>query len=342
MARKKTSIEVTIVDVAQEAGVSYSTVSRVVNNKSYVKPDTREKVLQAMTHLGYQANLQARSLAGGRSHVIGLLVVDLATQYMGELIHGIDDILAANQYELMLYTTHRRKTKESVYVNMMARGLADGLLIVLPRELDVYLESLRQRDFPYVLIDQLSTDESDLSVTATNYQGGYDATKHLIELGHRRIGTITGWMDLISARHRLEGYEAALADHGIPFDRDLVIEGDFSQGCGFNGASQFLDLPTPPTAVFASNDISAMGVIDAARSRGLNVPGDLSVIGFDDIPMSAIFSPQLTTMRQPLQEMGKTATQLLLSLIDRQRERPASIVLPTELMHRESTAPPRL
>ncbi|MCL4868462.1 MAG: LacI family transcriptional regulator [Anaerolineae bacterium] len=341
MARKKSSNGVTIIDVAEEAGVSYSTVSRVVNNKSYVKPDTRAKVMGAMTRLGYQANLQARSLAGGRSNVIGLLVVDLTTQYVGEIIRGIDEILTANQYELMLYTTHRRKTKESAYVNMMARGLADGLLIVLPRDPEAYLTSLRERDFPYVLIDQFGIDDSDLTVTAANREGGYAATRHLIELGHRRIAIITGWMDMIAARHRLEGYRAALADYHIEYDEALVYEGDFSQPCGFHGANHLLDLASPPTAIFASSDLIAMGVMDAARGRGIKIPTDLSLIGFDDIPMSAVLIPQLTTVRQPLDEMGRRATQILLDLIQKPEAKQTSVVLATELILRESTAPPR-
>lgn len=342
MARKKSSTEITIIDVANEAGVSYSTVSRVVNNKSYVKPETREKVVQAMTRLGYQANLQARSLAGGRSNVIGLLLVDLTTQYVGEILRGVDDVLAANQYELMLYTTHRRKTKESAYANMMARGLADGLLIILPREPEAYVESLRQRNFPYVLIDQFGIDEADLSVTAANHQGGYEATQHLINLGHRQIGIITGWMDMVSARHRLNGYKAALADYNIPLDDSLIFEGDFTQAKGFYGANTLLDLPKPPTAIFASNDVTALGVIEAIRSRNLRVPEDVSVVGFDDIPMAAILSPQLTTVRQPLTEMGLLATQLLLNKIQKPEETQASIILPTDLIIRNSTAPVRL
>jgi LacI family transcriptional regulator len=325
VARRKTYREVTIIDVAEEAGVSYATVSRVVNNKPYVKAETRAKVLQAMTRLGYQANLQARSLAGGRSNVIGLLVVDLATQYIGELIHGIDDVLAANQYELMLYTTHRRKVKESAYVNMMARGLADGLLIVLPREPEAYLQWLRLREFPYVLIDQFGIDKSDLSVTATNYQGGYEATKHLIDLGHRRIGIITGWMDMVSACHRLEGYRAALADSSIPYDANLVYEGNFTRA-----------------AIFASNDDTAFGVADAALARNMKVPTELSVVGFDDIPMAASHVPPLTTVRQPLEDIGRSATKMLLNLIQNPDEDQASIVLPTELILRGTTASPSL
>jgi LacI family transcriptional regulator len=341
LARKKSSNGVTIIDVAEEAGVSYSTVSRVVNNKTYVKPETRAKVLQAMTRLGYQANLHARSLAGGRSNVIGLLVVDLTTQYVGEIIRGIDEVLTANQYELMLYTTHRRKTKESAYVNMMARGLADGLLIVLPRDPEAYLRSLRERDFPYVLIDQLGIDETDLTVTAANRDGGYAATRHLIELGHRRIGIITGWMDMVAARHRLDGYRAALADHHIPLDEGLIYMGDFTQISGFHGTHHLLELPEPPTAIFASSDLTAMGVMDALRGRNLKIPADLSLIGFDDVPMSVVLIPQLTTVRQPLTDMGHRATQMLLDLIQKPEEKQNSIILPTELIIRESTAPPR-
>lgn len=337
--KKKNSGEVTIIDVAREASVSYSTVSRVVNNKEYVKPETRQRVVQAMARLGYQVNMQARSLAGGRSNVIGLLVVDLTTQYMGEIMRGIDDVLAANQYELILYTTHRRKTKESAYVNMMARGLADGLLIVLPRDPDAYLEFLRKRDFPYVLIDQTSITETDLTVTATNYQGGYDATKYLVDLGHTRIAIVCGWRDMISARDRLEGYRAALADCGLPLEPELIYEGDFTQNSGFNGATRFLSLPDPPTAVFASNDMAAIGVIEAARACGLRVPRDLSVIGFDDIPMAALSNPQLTSIRQPLQEMGRIATEILLDSINNPEGKSTSIILPTELIVRETTAP---
>ncbi len=338
MTRKKPSKVITIVDVAREAGVSYATVSRVVNNKPTVKTETRARVLQAMTRMGYQANLQARSLAGGRSNVIGLLVVDLSTQYLGEIMYGIDDVLAVRQYELMLYTTHRRKTKESAYVNMMANGMADGLLILLPRDPDAYLESLRERDLPYVLIDHHSRNEADLAVYAANVQGGFEATKHLIDLGHTRIGLITGWMDMTSAQDRLEGYKQALADCGLPLDPTLTVEGDFTQASGYHGAMQLLDLPEPPTAIFASNDVSAIGVLDAARTRGLRVPDDLSVIGFDDIPMAALLNPPLTTIRQPLQDMGRIATTLLLDRIREPEQEKSSVVLPTELVVRGSTA----
>lgn len=338
MARKKSTNETTIYDVAKEAGVSYSTVSRVVNNKNYVKQETREKVHRAMEQLGYQVNLHARVLAGGQTNVIGLLTVDLVSQYTAEIFRGIDDVLAANNYDLMLYTAHHQTKKESMYANTMARGLTDGLLIILPKEPDLYLEPLRERDFPFVLIDQISESPSDLSVTSANRLGGYEATKHLIELGHRRIGIITGWLETVNSRDRLEGYKSALANYNIPFDSDLIFQGDYTQAKGDEGTRHFLDLPSPPTAIFSSNDIAATGVIKAANARGINVPEDLSVIGFDDIPIASELNPKLTTIRQPLQEMGSIATQLLLDLINNNENKPNSMILPIEIIVRESTA----
>jgi LacI family transcriptional regulator len=222
---------------------------------------------------------------------------------------------------------------------MMARGLADGLLILLPREPEAYLRSLRQRDFPYVLIDQFGIDDSDLTVTAANLEGGYKATSHLIELGHRRIGIITGWMDMVSARDRLNGYLKALADNNIPYEDELVYEGNFTQLSGFHGTNHLFDLANPPTAIFASSDLTAMGVMDAVRGRNLTIPTDLSVVGFDDVPMSSVLLPKLTTVRQPLVKMGQEATQMLLELIQKPEEKKSSIVLPTKLIVRESTAP---
>jgi LacI family transcriptional regulator len=338
--RKKNSSNVTIIDVAREAGVSYTTVSRVINNKGSVKPETRERVLMAMTRLGYVVDQRARSLAGGRSQVIGLLVHDVGTSYIGEIIRGIDAELAPAQYDLMLYTTHRRKTKESAYVVTLTRGLADGLLLVLPRNPGDYLSTLRQYRFPHVLIDHRGVDEETPAVAAANLQGAYNATKYLIELGHRRIGFITGAMDQICAQDRLAGYKTALADHGITFDPELVYKGDFFQPLGYAGASALLELPPPPTAIFASNDVSAFGVMEAIREHNLRIPQDVSVMGFDDIPQAAHVHPPLTTVRQPLEKMGRVATGMLLEYIKDPQRPIERVELPTELVIRQSCQPP--
>ncbi|MBC8161652.1 MAG: LacI family DNA-binding transcriptional regulator [Roseiflexaceae bacterium] len=330
----------TIFDVARESGVSYATVSRVLNNRAYVKPQTREAVLAAMQRLGFVANQQARSLAGGRSRVVGLLASELATGYMGSILRGIDDALAEAEYDLVLYSTRRRKTREAAYVASLTRGMADGLLLVLPRNPEAYLLSLRERGFPYVLVDHQGIGAGDPAVGATNRAGGYAATRHLIELGHRRIGVICGDMALRCAVDRLAGYQDALAEAGIAPDEGLVVDGDFQQPAAYAAAHVLLGLPQPPTAIVAANDVSAFAVIDAASARGLRVPADLSLVGFDDIPAAQMLVPRLTTVRQPLLQMGAAAATMLLKRIEQPELPPERLELPTELIVRASTAAP--
>jgi LacI family transcriptional regulator len=333
----RSSGNITIIDVAEEAGVSYATVSRVLNNDPHVKPETRERVAHSIMRLGYTVNQQARNLAVGRSHIVGLLVPDLGTGYIGEIIRGIDEALAVAQYDMMLYTTHRRKTKESAYVTSLTQGMTDGLLLVLPRDPQEYLISLRERHFPYVLIDHQGIGDVESAAGATNWQGGYDATQYLIELGHRRIGFITGTLDLGCSRDRLAGYQAALSAYHIPIDPPLIQEGDFNQPTGYQVAQVLLDLPEPPTAIFASNDAMAFGVMEAVRDRGLRIPEDISIIGFDNIPQAEHVSPQLTTIEQPLADMGREAARMLLALIQDPKCLYHRVELPTRLVVRAST-----
>jgi LacI family transcriptional regulator len=337
----RSGMAVTIFDVASEAGVSYTTVSRVINNDVHVKPDTRERVQQVMKRLGYVVNRQARSLAGGRSRVIGVLAPDLGTSYIGEIMRGIDEELDLAHYDLMLYTTHRREAKESSYVATLTQGMADGLLIVLPRNPANFMQTLRQFSFPYVLIDHQGTNEKDHAVGATNWQGAYNATEYLIKLGHRRIGFITGWMDLGCARDRLAGYQAALRTNHLPVNPELVYEGDFHQPKGYAGGDALLSLDNPPTAIFASNDVMAMGVMDAAHSHGLRIPDDISILGFDDIPQAQNVRPALTTVRQPMENMGRVAAQMLLDLLCDPQKDVSRVELPTELIVRDSCQAPR-
>ncbi len=335
MNRKRTK-SITIMDVAQEAGVSYSTVSRVVNNKNVVEEGTRVRVMQAIEKLGYVANRQARSLAGGASQIVGLLVRDLGTGYIGEIIRGIDDELAKAHYDLMLYTTHRHLRDESDYVSIMTQGLADGLLLVLPRQPEAYLTTLRERNFPYVLIDHQGIAEDESAVAVENWQGGFVATQYLIEQGHRRIGFVTGNLKMGCAREREAGYRAALAQYGLPVDETLIQEGNFFQSDGYAAGEALLRLPTPPTAIFASNDVMAFGVMEIVRERGFKIPDDVSIVGFDDIPQAAYVHPSLTTVRQPLEEMGRAAARNLLTLIEDSDYAPQRVELPVELIVRES------
>ncbi len=332
---------ITIIDVAHEAGVSLATTSRVINNAAHVRPEKRERVLKAMARLGYTVNLQARSLRGGQSHLIGLVVRDVGTGYAGEIVRGIDLELAESHYDMMLYTTHRRKTQESAYVTMLSRGMADGLLLILPRDPQAYLQALRQKHFPYVLIDHQGIDNRGPAVGATNWQGALDATQYLIELGHCRIGFITGAMELGCSVDRLAGYQAALQQCGIAEDSALIRQGDFFQTSGYTAAHELLNLTPPPTAIFASNDVMAFGVMEAARDHHLRIPEDISIIGFDDVPQATQVHPPLTTVRQPLEQMGRAAAKLLVEIIAAPDGLPQRIELPTELVIRSTTQKPR-
>lgn len=335
------SNNVTIVDVAREANVSYSTVSRVVNNFPHVKPETRERVEAAMVKLGYVANLQARSLAGGRSQVIGMLIYELDTSYHVEIVKGVDAEIANANYDLMLSTTHKRKGKESSYVTQLAQGMADGLLLVLPRNLEFYKKELDRRGFPYVLIDHPGLECDDCSAVLTaNWQGAYNATCYLIELGHRRIGFVTGFIEVASAQDRLAGYQAALRDHGLLVDPELICKGDFLEPSGYEAGLKFLQLVKPPTAVFASSDMCAFGVMKAVQEAGCRVPADVSIVGFDDIPEASYMRPMLTTVRQPLRSMGQVATRILIERIEDPTLPTKRVEFPTELIVRESCQSP--
>jgi LacI family transcriptional regulator len=339
---KSHTSKVTIIDVAAEANVSYGTVSRVINHDVHVKQETRDRVLQTLVRLGYVANRQARSLAGGRTNNIGVLIPDLGTGYIGEIIRGIDAELGLSDLDLILYTTRRTASKEANYVANLATGMVDGLILVLPRSPADFIGILTKQNFPFILIDHQGIGPDCPAVGATNWQGGFTATEYLIKLGHQRIGFITGWMDLGCALDRLDGYRSALRTNHIPDAPELIYEGTFFQPDGFTGASILLDLPNPPTAIFASNDVMAMGVMDAIRHRGLRVPDDVSVIGFDDIPQASLIRPALTTVRQPLEKMGRVATQMLLELLNKSQKKIGRIELPTELIIRDSCKVPRI
>jgi LacI family transcriptional regulator len=329
-------LNITIVDVAREAGVSYSTVSRVLNGYEFVKEDTRQRVLEAARRLGYVANQQARSLAGGKTRVIGLLVPGLDNGYVGEVARGVDEEIARAEYEMALYTTHRNEGKEHSYAVKLAKGLSDGLLLVVPLVTGEYLEALREQQFPYVLIDQTDPANQSSIVDSTNWQGAYEVTQYLIGLGHKRIGFITGLMTLTSAVDRLEGYKAALLDHHLAYDPALIVPGDFLQPGGFSACNRLLDLAQRPTAIFASNDLSAFGAMEAARDRGLDIPGDISIVGFDDMPQASLVYPQLTTVRQPLDQMGRVAARMLIDEIEHPRCTPRRVTLSTSLVIRDS------
>jgi LacI family transcriptional regulator len=336
------NVNITIADVAKLAQVSKMSVSRVLNDQAGVSEKTRQRILEAVEQLGYVPNPSLRTRARG-SKLIGLLIPDITTTYMGEILRGVSSACERLNYGLMLYTQgsidHTART--SYYLSLLDNGLVDGVLMVVPLDYEVIVSDLKERDLPYVIIDHHSGTGNEPSVTATNRKGVNDAMRHLLALGHQRIGFITGRMDIACSHERLQGYRDGLSEVGLEFDPDLVREGDFSQPVGFQQAQALLQLETPPTAIVASNDVMAFGVMDAAKASGLTIGHDISIVGFDDIFMASQTYPPLTTVRQPMADMGETALELLVTLLEGRPARTLRRELPTELVIRASTGRPR-
>lgn len=293
-----------------------------------------------MDRLGYVANRQARGLAGGRSKMIGLLVHELGSSYFTQVIRGIDIAVADIGYDLVLYTSHARVEAEARHAMELATGPVDGVIFVLAVDPSQYVETLRRRNMPFVMLDHSNELTGTTFVAAANRSGAREAVDHLISLGHRRIGFITGKPGVSSARERLSGYRDALQAADIPYEGEFVVNGDFLEERGYEATRELLALQPRPTALFTSADTAAFGAIKAIREAGLKVPRDISVVGFDDIPEASLVMPRLTTVRQPLMEMGATAVRLLQRLMDEPEATPRRTELDTELIVRESTARP--
>ncbi len=339
-SRKNQSRKVTILDVAREAGVSHATVSRVLNQSAYVDPEKQQRVIQAMMSLGFSVNQHARSLVSNRSHMVGIIVEGISsgynTQYDGPILTGAQAVLSEQQNNLILYNAALYKTNKTAYITTLTRGLADGFLLLLPDDIRTYTDILRKHHTPYVTIDHQIIDDPGAAVRSTNRQGAYDAASYLLDLGHRRIGFITGHIEWGCSLERLAGYKAALTERGLAVDPTLIQEGNFTQWKGYSDAQALLDLPEPPTAIFAANDSSAFGVMEAVRDRHLRIPDDISVVGFDDLTAAAHVHPPLTTVHQPLERIGRTAAEMILEYIQDPELPPRIVELPTELVIRGS------
>jgi LacI family transcriptional regulator len=331
---------VTIREVADEAGVSIATVSRVLNGRDDVAPETRELVGRIIQERGYSANRGARALSAGRTGLVGVLVPLVYPVYFSAILSGATEALQEHDLRAVLSPTGHEHDREVTLLDRLMHGLTDGALIVLPEESSEELERLVDAGYRLVVIDPLMPlDDRIASVSAAHTSGADQAMKHLLGLGHRRIAIITGPRGWVATEDRRRGYHAALASAGILPDPALEIESNFEIDGGEQAAFHLLDMADPPTAIFAFNDNHAIGAIKAARIRGLRVPEDLSIVGFDDVEHATIVTPMLTTVRQPLAEMGRTAVSLLMRLLDRHSLETLHVELATRLVVRESTGP---
>ena len=330
----------TIRDIADLAGVSIATVSRVLNDRPDVAPVTREAVMEVVRKHGFSTNRGARGLASGRTGIIGLTLPLVADSYFGPILSGASEALYEQDMRIMLCPTLHEHDREVSLLERLMRGTTDGAILMLPEESSEELLRLQQQGFPFVVVDPRDAPPDGIPCVAAMHAAGAKlATEHLLALGHRRIGAIAGAKGWYATDERLAGFRSALAGAGLLSDPDMIVYSDWRIPRGEEAAERLLSRPDPPTAIFGFNDNVAIGAINAARRRGLSVPDDLSIIGFDDTFQATIVTPSLTTVRQPLAELGRMGVSLLTRLIDGQRLDALRIELSTTLVVRDTTAP---
>ncbi|BDT69988.1 HTH-type transcriptional repressor CytR [Comamonadaceae bacterium OS-1] len=327
----------TLAEIATAAGVSTMTASRAINDQPGVSRSTRDAILKLAHNMGYVANRSAQKLSGGRSRVIGLLASDLGNAFTSSLVSGAVQAVAAAGNEVLIYSLLDRAQRPNDNVLQLLQQFTDGVIAILPYQFG-FVESLSAAQVPVVTIDQHTEHAEFPSIAADSYGGARSAMQHLAELGHRRIAFITGDERMNSARDRHRAYDDAVAILGLERDPALVLPGDYSLGSGRAAAQQLLALPVRPTALFAANDLSAFGAMSVLQTAGLRVPQDMSVVGFDDLEAASLVHPGLTTVRQPINEMGRAAANTLLALIAGLNVATQQVSLPTELVVRASTA----
>ncbi|MDX2139747.1 MAG: LacI family DNA-binding transcriptional regulator [Chloroflexota bacterium] len=331
--------QVTLRDVAEYAGVSVTTVSNVVRDWPYVSPETRLKVKSAIDSLGYSPHLIAQSLRTGQMNALAFIVPDLSNPYFAEIVGAAEDAAQEQGYTVLVFNSHEDHEREAACIRRARRHFVDGLLIAhtaaTPQDSTLWHDST----LPIVAIDRTPPYYSGASCVMDNVRAGILATEHLWSLGHQRIAHIAGPRTVRPARERMEGYKAALAQHGMVYRTVRNVEHDWNADEGYRAMSALLDAPEHPTAVFASNDALAIGALHAIDERGLRVPNDISVVGVDDIEISRHLRPPLTTVRQPREDMARMAVDLLLRHIREESVDEPVVMLQPELIVRQSTAP---
>ena len=326
----------TIQDVAKEAKVSVATVSRVLNNSPLVLPDTRQSVLEAIRILNYQPNLLGRNLRRTETKMILVLLPTIANPFYSRLVKGIEDAANAGGYNIMLCNTDSDKNREEVYLELLKKRLADGVIFMAP-ELDVADLDRTSLISPTVQCCEYREGAKVSHVSIDNFAAAKDAVEYLIKCGCSRIGHISCKNRFVSTIQRKNGYRKALEEAGISFDPELTAYGDYGFNSGYKAAKKLLSLNNRPEAIFAISDIMAIGAIKAIRENGLRIPSDISVMGFDDISFALMYDPPLSTVSQPKYELGKTAVELLMRQLDKQNKEPEDIILPYKLVIRGST-----
>ena len=328
----------TIKDIARLANVSTTTVSHVLNSTRQVSEDLSNRVQVAIRDLEYKPNAMARALRVHSSKTLGLIVPDNSNPFFSEIALGAEDCAFRHGYSLFLCNSRHDSARELTYMTTLSTYAVDGLILsAVSGDLDQLSEFVKS-GIPLVVVDRKLAAPDIEFIHSDHIEGAREATQHLVEFGHRRIGIITGPMDVHSALDRIQGFEEILNEHGIPNDPDLSVRGDFQVESGRRAAQEMMELPDPPTAIFACNDMMAIGALQTLRTLGLGVPEDVSLVGFDDIFLASLLDPPLTTVAQSAYTIGEMAVARLVERMNGSKNlMTQEICLPTDLIIRKST-----
>ncbi|TYB97329.1 MAG: LacI family transcriptional regulator [Kosmotoga sp.] len=335
MSEKVIPQKLTIADIAKMANVSKATVSYVINNKEGVSLDVRNKIKQIIKESNYKPNTMARALAGKRTNSVGLIIPDISDMFYANIIRGVEKASGKFGYFLNLFTTHADPEKEHEVFDFLTSSIADGVIVMTYFVGKEVTRKLKQRKIPFVFLD-FPYDDDIYSVSVDNFEGGYKATSYLTALGHRKIAFIHGPEAARDSKARYHGYLKALREHNIPYNNDLVLKGDFLRQGGYKAAKSLIKNNKVPTALFAANDQMALGAMTAFKKEGYRIPEDISIIGFDNTEASTFSKPTLTTIMQPIFEMGSLAAKTLISLINGKTPEMKRYLLKTRLIERHS------
>jgi len=338
MQRKR----VTIHDVAKECGIALSTVSNALAGKPHVSEETRRQVREVAERLGYRASSVARALRMNRSFTIGVLIADVANPAFPDFVRGVEDVAMREKYSLFVCNTDGDLDKQLWHMRALLDNQVDGMVLISQHTEQAEIRALLEKSPPYVLVQRRSLAHEDDYVGSDNKQGITEAVEHLADLGHRRIGFVRGPQGSTTAAERLEAYLAAVERLDLEPDPALVYHGDYTLPTGYRAGMALLKLPKRPTAILASNDLNAMGVMDAAMELELDVPDDVSVVGLDDIQLASFRRINLTTIHLQKRSMGAAAAEMLMKRVRAKRSQPArQMIYPTHLVIRGTTAPPK-
>jgi len=322
--------------VAEKAEVSVNTASRAINNKPDINLETKKRVLQIAKELGYIRNAAAVALRTKKTGTIGVVIADNRNPFYAEVLNGMEEAAREKNYHIILANTQRDYKKEEEAINLLLAKRVDGLLITPVQDRDDDIKKLIEANIPFVIVGR---DFENIEVEAVyndEVKGGFLATEYLIKKGHKRIALVDGFLYKSPARGRLEGYKKALKKYGIPLDDDLLSVGDIDVKDGYERTKQLLEKGLNFAAIFAYNDMMAFGVMQAIKEKGLRIPEDIGLVGYDDIPFSSLISPSLTTIKLKKQELGIESVKLLLSRINRVHKKTKKIMLEVELKIRET------